>query len=237
MEHTKLTPPPRIVLGGDACLFVEFEQRIDVEIHQRVLDLARKIDLSGWPEVIETVPAFSSLTVYFRLLQTTLSELTQKIRGLLSLPSVPAPRAPTLTRIPVAYGDEFGPDLEFVALHNGISPGDVIRLHTLKPLRVFMLGFAPGFPYLAEIPPEIRAPRLDEPRLKVCAGSVGVAGSQSGIYPLEMPGGWRIIGRTPLALFDPIRAGDFPFEPGDAIQFYEISKEEYFQTHANTHRS
>lgn len=216
----------RILPGGDGALFIELGKKIDTAVNERVLNLAAEIDAREWPGVIETVPAYCSLTVYHNPLKVSRSELLSRIDSLRLSDNVLQPRREKLIRIPVVYGGEFGPDLDFVANHNGISPDQVIRLHTGKPFRVFMLGFAPGFPYLGEIPEKIRAPRLPDPRLKVAAGSVGIAGSQTGIYPMELPGGWRIIGRTPVAVFDP-RSPKFPYEPGDSIEFYAIGQEEF----------
>jgi len=129
--------------------------------------------------------------------------------------------------IPVSYGGEFGPDLEFVAKHNSITEDEVVAIHTSMPYLVYMLGFAPGFPYLGGMSERIATPRLASPRVKIPAGSVGIAGKQTGIYPLESPGGWQLIGRTPLTLFDPLAENPFVFAAGDYLQFTAIKMDEY----------
>jgi inhibitor of KinA len=227
----------KIMTVGDSAVFVEFGDKIDTETNQRVIDLAHQIDSFNWPEVVETVPTYRSVAVYFNPMRISQLELTSRIRNLLSLSESFVARTPKLVRIPVVYGGEFGPDLDFVAEHNGIGYEEVVRLHTLCPFRVFMLGFAPGFAYLGEIPERIRAPRLPEPRLKVPAGSVGIAGSQTGVYPIEIPGGWRIIGRTPLELFNPQHPARFLYEAGDRVQFYAIGKEEFRASIQNATRN
>jgi inhibitor of KinA len=216
----------RILPSGDGALLIELGKKIDPVVNERVMNLAVEIDAQKWPGVIETVPAYSSLSIYYNPLKVGRSELLSRLDGLGSSAQDLEPRSEKLVRIPVAYGGEFGPDLDFVASHNGIRREEVIRLHTGKRFRIYMLGFAPGFPYLGEVPKKIRAPRLPEPRVRVPAGSVGIAGSQTGIYPMELPGGWRIIGRTPVTVFDP-QSPEFPYGPGDSIEFYAIGHEEF----------
>jgi KipI family sensor histidine kinase inhibitor len=126
--------------------------------------------------------------------------------------------------IPTRYGGEYGPDLEFVAKHNGLTPDEVVRIHTSQSLRVFMLGFSPGFPYIGPLAPEIAAPRLATPRTLVPAGSVGIAGRQTGIYPSESPGGWRLIGRTDLKLFAPAKDPPALLRPGDYVRFRAVEE-------------
>lgn len=131
--------------------------------------------------------------------------------------------------IPVCYGEEFGPDLEFVANHNGLTPEEVIRIHSSAEYLVYMVGFAPGFPYLGGMPEAIAAPRRPSPRLAIPAGSVGIAGKQTGVYPIETPGGWQIIGRTPIALFVPDSNPPTILASGDRICFRPISRQEYME--------
>lgn len=129
--------------------------------------------------------------------------------------------------IPVCYGGEYGPDLEFVSQYTGLSEEEVVKIHTACTYRVYMLGFLPGFPYLGGMDERIAAPRLETPRTRIPAGSVGIAGSQTGFYPMESPGGWRIIGRTPIKAFDPFSDNPFLLAPGDLVQFRAIGQEEY----------
>ena len=129
--------------------------------------------------------------------------------------------------MPVCYSGEFGPDLADVAAFGGITEAETVRLHTSRTYRVFMLGFSPGFTYMGSVDGRIAAPRLSAPRVRVPAGSVGIAGVQTGIYPAPTPGGWQIVGRTPLKPFDLERPEPFLFKPGDAVQFYAIEPSEY----------
>jgi inhibitor of KinA len=139
--------------------------------------------------------------------------------------AVETARAPV--RIPVCYGGDLGPDLAGVAAFAGLHEHDVVRVHTLTTYRVFMLGFVPGFAYLGIVDARIAMPRHSTPRVRVPPGSVGIAGIQTGVYPAETPGGWRLIGRTPLKPFDPGRENSFLMKPGDAVQFYPIERSEY----------
>jgi KipI family sensor histidine kinase inhibitor len=134
---------------------------------------------------------------------------------------------PKLTKIPVLYGGTYGPDLEGVARHLQISPEEVVRLHCSKPYFIYMIGFMPGFPYMGELPDTLITPRLKTPRLSVPAGSVAIAQKQTGIYPMESPGGWQIIGRTPIKLFDPEKDPPALLQMGDLVQFYPISEKEF----------
>ena len=129
--------------------------------------------------------------------------------------------------IPTLYGGEAGPDLEFVAGHNQLTPAEVVRIHSSVPYRIYMIGFTPGFPYLGGMSEKIAAPRLKTPRTKIPAGSVGIAGTQTGLYPVESPGGWQLIGRTPLQVFDPRSEQPFIYSAGDFLQFQPVSATEY----------
>lgn len=131
--------------------------------------------------------------------------------------------------IPVCYEEEFGPDLKFVAEHAGLSEEDVIAIHTAKEYLVYMIGFQPGFPYLGGLDERIFTPRLREPRVKIRAGSVGIGGEQTGLYPLASPGGWQIIGTTPVKAYNPKKNPSIPYEAGDYIRFYPITKKEFLE--------
>lgn len=172
-----------------------------------------------FPGLVETVPAYRSLLVSYDPLVTeegaVRATLEQALEGLGAAQS-PDGR---LVKVPVRYGGEWGPDLEDVAAHCGLTPTDVIRRHTNPTYRVAMLGFAPGFAYLFGLPPSLATPRLATPRTRVEPGSVGIAGPQTGVYALPTPGGWRIIGRTPLDLFDSLRQEPFALRAGDRVRF------------------
>jgi KipI family sensor histidine kinase inhibitor len=167
------------------------------------------------------------VAIHFDPLHTDYEALVKKIEG--EAPGI-EPAAMDATRplrVPVCYAGEFAPDLAAVAAFGGITEAETVRLHTSRTYRVFMLGFTPGFTYMGSVDERIAAPRLSVPRLRVPAGSVGIAGAQTGIYPAPTPGGWQIVGRTPVKPFDLQREEPFLFKPGDAVQFYAIEPSEY----------
>jgi inhibitor of KinA len=157
--------------------------------------------------------------------ETVCEELTTLLEGL----SVDQDAEPRIVEIPVCYGGEFGPDLEEVAEHNGITPEEVIDIHSNGEYIVYMIGFAPGFPYIGGMSEKIAAPRRKNPRLKIPAGSVGIAGKQTGVYPIETPGGWQLIGRTPRKLFLPDGHTPSLLQAGDQIKFVQVSQEEFLK--------
>jgi inhibitor of KinA len=214
---------------GDRGLLIQLEQRIDEEINQQVLRLAQEIQSLQISGIEEIVPAFASLAIYYNPFVISYRELLQLLRGIKG-PSKTTTVQETkrVVSIPVLYGGDRGPDLTFVAEYHGITAEEVIRLHTGDIYRVYMLGFSPGFPYLGGLTPRLHTPRLATPRVKVEAGSVGIAGSQTGIYSLSTPGGWRIIGHTPVPLFDPTNDQQPTLlQAGDYIRFESITEEEY----------
>ncbi len=218
---------PRLLPVGDAALTVEFGDRIDPEIHRRVLALAHALEREPFPGLRETVPTYRSLLVYYDPRQLSWDEARRQVSDALERSAdVPMPE-PKEVEVPVAYGGEFGPDIGFVAAHSGLSEADVIRLHAGSTYTVYMLGFAPGFVYLGELPEALATPRLPTPRPSVPAGSVGIAGPQTGIYGLSTPGGWRLIGRTPMPMLDLRRQPPTPLQPGDRVRFIPISAEEF----------
>jgi inhibitor of KinA len=219
----------RMLKAGEQGLIVEFGTEIDPVINARVHRLAKTLK-AKMPEYIQdVVPTYRSLMVYFDPLAISRETLQENIAQYLDdLGSVSAASdTARIITIPVSYGGEFGPDLEFVAKHNSITEDEVVAIHTSIPYLVYMLGFAPGFPYLGGMSERIATPRLASPRVKIPAGSVGIAGKQTGIYPLESPGGWQLIGRTPLTLFDPLAENPFVFAAGDYLQFNAIKMDEY----------
>jgi len=214
---------------GEGCLGVYFEPKISREVNRKVMVLDQK--LKELPGILETVPTYSALAVYFDPGEISFRDLKNLVERLVYNIKEDVGTATTrLYRIPVAYGGEFGPDLEEVAKVNNLTPAEVVAIHTQNRYYIYMLGFTPGFPYLGGLDPRIAAPRKTSPRPRVEAGSVGIAGMQTGIYPVASPGGWQIIGRTPIRLFDPENL-DAPFflEPGGEIEFYAISAEQYYR--------
>ncbi len=220
----------RMLVAGEQGLIVEFGNAIAPAINARVHRLARALATLGLEGVIETVPTYRSLLVLFDPLILPRERLVSEVEALLAVPVVEeAPGAGGKTvELPVLYGGEFGPDLAFVARHNGLSTEEVIAIHSSSSYLVYMLGFTPGFPYLGGMSSRLATPRLSSPRGKVSSGSVGIAGSQTGVYPLESPGGWRLIGRTPLRLFDLESGRPFLLAPGDVVRFRPVDEEEYW---------
>src|SRR3984893_6395734 len=211
----------RFLAAGDRALVVEFGDRIDQALSAEVLHLDASFGSSGLAGIVETVPTFRSLMVHYDPLVTTRADLEQAIASLLD--REPGTRSTgTLWRVPVCYDGEFAPDLAEVARLTGLSPGEVVALHSGTRYHVYMLGFLPGFPYMGDLPAQLALPRRADPRLRVPAGSISIATSLTAIYPYESPGGWHLIGATPIRMFDPERPKPALFAPGDAVQFHPI---------------
>ena len=220
---------PRIMPFSEQGLTVEFGSTIDLQTNELVLAFAAAVERATLPGVMDVVPTYHSVTIYFDLLLTDATTVTTHLRSLLGS-SIPATSHPRATHnIPVCYGEELGPDLIDIAERTGLTPSDIVALHASVVYHVYMLGFAPGFPYLGTVPDRIMVPRLPTPRKQVAAGSVGIAGNQTGIYPQASPGGWRIIGCTPVRLFDLSRPKPFLVNAGDRVQFIPIDMEEFRQ--------
>ncbi len=217
----------RIVAAGDAALVVEFANRIDPIINGMAIALAQGIRAAGIAGVRDVVPTYRSVAVYFDPLRTDVDGLMARVErdAATVRPAVSDRREPI--RVPVCYQGEFAPDLAEVAAFAGLNEAEAVQLHASPVYRVFMLGFVAGFAYMGTVDHRIAAPRLTTPRVRVPAGSVGIAGAQTGIYPAPAPGGWRIVGRTPVKPFDLGREQPFLFKPGDAVQFYAIGPAEY----------
>ena len=216
----------RTVMAGDSTVIVEFENRIDPAVNARAVALAEAVRAAVLPGVRDIVPTFRSVAIYFDPLRTNMDTLSGVLEA--SARSIPPVlQAASPIQVPVCYGGELGPDLADVATFAGLSESTVVDLHTGSTYRVFMLGFLPGFAYMGSVDERIAAPRRATPRVRVPAGSVAVAGAQTGIYPSESPGGWQLIGRTPLEPFDRLREPPFLFAAGDAVRFYPIGAEEF----------
>lgn len=210
---------PRCLPLGDAAILVQLGEGIDPALNARVQALAQLVEAGAPTGIGEAVGAYCTLTVHYDPMRIAYSEALDWVQrqaqrvGELDLP------VPRTVEIPVLYGGEQGPDLDFIARHTGLTPGEVIRLHAAGEYRVYLLGFTPGFPYLGGLHPRLACPRLATPRPAVPAGSVGIAGEQTGIYPVTSPGGWRIIGCTPAILFDVQREPPCLLAPGDVVRF------------------
>ena len=205
---------------GDTGLLVSFEQRIAQSVGAAVAALNTRVAAAAIPGVVETVPAFASLLIFYDPLVTEYDAVAAAVQKLAQAPvSDTAAEEGRLVEIPVCYGG-------FVAEHAGLTEKEVIELHAGREYRIYMLGFLPGFPYLGGLDERIFTPRLASPRTAIPAGSVGIGGEQTGVYPIASPGGWQLIGRTPLKLFDP-SSGRLPYAAGDRIRFCPITQDEF----------
>jgi inhibitor of KinA len=217
----------RYLVAGDAALVVEFGDRIDPALNRRVRELCLAVDRARPDGVRDLVPTYRSLLVNYDPMVTTFDALRARLSAIETrLASTPAP-PPRVVEVPTSYGGEFGPDLPFVARHAGLTEDEVVSIHASADYLVYMMGFSPGFTYLGGMSERIAAPRLKTPRTAIPAGSVGIAQQQTGIYPVESPGGWQLIGRTPVILFDPTRHPPVVVEAGDYIRFVPVTRDEY----------
>ena len=209
----------RLLDAGDSALVLRLGERIDSAANARVLHIARRVRDLSLPAVRDVVPAFSSLTVYFDAMAIEREDVKRMLTRAARDAEGALPAAGRRMAIPVRYGGTDGPDLAEVAAFARCSQEEVIRLHLSREYRVYMLGFLPGFPYMALVDERIAMPRRESPRVKVPAGSVGIAGRQTGVYPVASPGGWRLIGRTDAVMFDPDRSQPALLQPGDTVRF------------------
>jgi inhibitor of KinA len=209
----------RLVPAGDACVVVAFEERVDPDLNAACVALANTVRAAGYAGVRDVVPTYNTVAVHFDPWTATrdrlMAELDRHAAG--AHPEQGPDERPV--DIGVCYGGEWGPDLSAVAEFAGATEEEVVSLHAGTDYRVYMLGFLPGFAYLGSVDSRIAVPRLSVPRLTVHAGSVGIGGVQTGVYPMDAPGGWRIIGRTAARLFDPSREKPFLLGPGDHVRF------------------
>lgn len=210
---------PRIVTMGDSCVSLHFAAVVDEAVNARCIALAASVERLALPGVRDVVPTYNAVTVHFDALKIDGRVLSAEL-GRLAAATPPAlDRKVRTVEIPVRYGGASGPDLAEVAAFAKCSEAEVVRIHTEPSYRVYMLGFLPGFAYMGSVDRRIAMPRLETPRLRVRGGSVGIASEQTGIYPCDTPGGWRIIGRTPAKMFDAARAEPFLLKAGDRVKF------------------
>jgi inhibitor of KinA len=223
-------PSFRILPAGDAALVVELPERIDPELNAWCVALSRALASGLGTIVRDVVIGYCSVTVYFDPLKVEAVWLEGEVRACAGSLEVESATEGAVVEVPVCYGGDLGPDLADVAAFAGCSDAEVIDLHAGREYRVYMVGFVPGFAYMAEVEPRIAAPRRASPRPAVPAGSVAIAGGQTGVYPAVTPGGWNIIGRTPLAPYDPDRREPFLFKPGDRVRFRPMAQQEFLRS-------
>jgi len=217
----------RFLPCGDSAVTVEFSKEINEETNRKIRFLATEIERKAIRGVHESVPTFCSITVYFDPLVISGKKLQKKILNIIHAYKEGSAQKRRVFLIPVCYEGDYAPDMEDVCLLTGLTREEVIQIHSSTDYLIYMLGFLPGFPYLGGMYPRIEAPRLDSPRTTIPEGAVGIGGKQTGIYPLASPGGWRLIGRTPVKVYDPDRENPIVYKAGDYIRFIPISAEEF----------
>lgn len=224
---SNLFDKPKLRFVGDTGLLVEYGGTIDPEVNRKVRVMTAAVDQDPPPGILEVIPTYRSLLMVYDPRQTNpgrLESMLARLEKRLDRIEIPPPRT---VEIPVVYGGEMGPDIGFVAEHNGLTIDEVIERHSEPSYQIYMIGFTPGFAFLGGLPDELATPRLPTPRTEVPAGSVGIANNQTGMYPVASPGGWQLIGRTPLKLFDPYREEPFLYQAGDLIKYKPVTQAEF----------
>lgn len=217
----------KILTAGDSSVLIEFGKEISPQINARITAVVHLMKEQHIEGVVDMIPAFSSLLINYDPRVINFTQMKSRLEKLLKLDVKARESACRIFEIPVCYGGEYGPDLENIAANAQLSPEEVIKLHSSRDYLIYMLGFLPGFAYLGGLDERIHTPRLANPRIRIRAGSVGIGGSQTGIYPLDSPGGWQLLGLTPLKPYDPGREVPILYEAGDYIRFVPVSEEEY----------
>jgi KipI family sensor histidine kinase inhibitor len=219
----------KYLICGDSALNMEFGNEISEEINKKIRAVAALIEAEKISGINEVVPTYRSLMIHYNPLIIGYEELAGILKVMEENISSIEISSPEVIEIPVLYGGQYGPDIENVAVHNNLTVEEVIDIHTSAEYLIYMLGFTPGFPYLGGMDKRIAAPRLQSPRTKIPAGSVGIAGEQTGIYPVQSPGGWQLIGSTPIDIFNPERENPILLKSGNYIVFKGIDEEEYMK--------
>ncbi len=217
----------RYLVSSDCSILMEFGNEISKEINAKIRDTVAKIKDDNIDGIVEMVPTYRSITINYDPLKISYSQLVEKLKGYEQAQSDTTGGEVNLIEIPTLYAGEYGPDIANVASNANLSEEEVIKIHAGTDYLVYMLGFLPGFTYLGGLDERIATPRLKSPRLKIAPGSVGIAGTQTGMYPSESPGGWQLIGRTPVRLYDPENDPPVFINSGDYIRYVSITKDEY----------
>jgi len=209
---------------GDKGILIKLEQKISSEISAKIRQFTASLEKCPNPAILEIIPAYASICIIYDPLIMDYDGVKKLLSDFLESSVSRGLTNATVFEIPVLYNYETGPDLGFVSEHSGLSVEEVVRVHTSVEYLIYMLGFAPGFPYLGGMDDRISAPRLKVPRKKITPGSVGIAGKQTGMYPIESPGGWQLIGQTPIKLYDPARTPPVYYNAGDYIKYKAIDE-------------
>ena len=220
---------PKFLAAGDRAIVVELGDEISIECNRRVHSLHKAIEREAPPGVVDLIPTYRSLLVEYDPTHISFADMRDRLIDIRGGADDATVDDATVVHLPVLYGGEYGPDLEFVAQNAGMEINEVVDLHSGVEYPVYMMGFTPGFPYLGGMSERIATPRLSTPRGVIPAGSVGIAESQTGVYPIESPGGWRLIGRTPLRLFDVTRTPPSLIDAGDCVRFAPLSGEDEYR--------
>ena len=218
----------KIMAAGDSALVVEFGNKIDEQINAYVHALAEKIEQQHMDGVIEVVPTFRSVLIYYDMYSFSYQEMEKKMIRVAQELQEDGKMVKKIIKIPCCYGARFGQDLADMEKITGLSRDEIIEIHSSVDYKIYMLGFLPGFVYLGGMDKRIEAPRLKEPRVKINKGAIGIGGSQTGIYPMDSPGGWRLIGATPVELYNPDRKEPILLKAGEYIRFVPISLTDYY---------
>lgn len=218
---------PKFLPAGESCLVVEFADEISREANDSVTNLRQSLTSQKRVPIIECLPTYRSLAIYFDPIAASCEKVTEAVKLALKEASESKSTGHKVISIPVCYGGEYGPDIQNVAEHSKISVEEVIKRHAAQVCHCYMIGFVPGFAYLGGMDESIATPRLQNPRTVIKGGSVGIAGKQTGIYPIDSPGGWQLIGRTPLRLFTPESEQVTLIDSGYGVRFVPVSEDEY----------
>ncbi len=218
----------KYIPAGDRSLVMEFGNSIKPEINAKIRNMVIAIEKQTLEGILEIIPTYRSILIIYNPLIIDYKQVTNYLKETVTSLGDETQEGIRIVELPTVYGGEYGPDIEFVANHNSLTIEEVIKIHSSTDYLLYMLGFTPGFGYLGGMSKEIETPRLQVPRTKIPAGSTGIAGSQTGIYPIDSPGGWQLIGRTPVKLYDPVGTPPILLNAGDFVRFVPISEEEYF---------
>ena len=217
----------KLLTAGDSSILLQFGNTIDPAINRKIaatVQLMREQHING---VTDVIPAFCSLLINYDPRVISYEQIKRRMEALVKIDVTAGDTRKRVFEIPVCYGGEYGPDIQNIADHAGLSVEEVIQIHTSRDYLIYMLGFLPGFTYLGGLDERIHTPRLDNPRIRIPAGSVGIGGSQTGIYPMDSPGGWQLMGMTPVKTYDPDREVPILVEAGDYIRFVAIDEDEF----------